>query len=318
MKTSVPLLVVVALAMLPVLRAEVSADRREIIFSGVQSATSAPEFVTLLNTDAAAVALELRIAGPDAVAFSVFGSPTVTLKPVEARVAGVVFNPPAGRIGALHASCEIVTAQGDVVAMVPLHGLSALGIEGPREAPMDQILATLGYAVDIGWSGLKGNVLAEPLGEEIAAPSFRRSGPGEVTMRPIARYSPDYPLPFGYYRMNGDQPRLVPIGTLARASATRFEHNCLFPTIATGGMTFDPGDEPFGLFTASPTHVAYTEDALNARLEPTHVAHAVRIYPARDRDGRLMAHTYLVGFEEASNGDYQDYLFLLTNVSPVP
>jgi len=63
--------------------------------------------------------------------------------------------------------------------------------------------------------------------------------------------------------------------------------------------------------------VAYSKDALNARLEPKHAAHAVRVYPARERVGQLLSHAYLICFEEATNGDYLDYVFLLSNADPV-
>ena len=43
---------------------------------------------------------------------------------------------------------------------------------------------------------------------------------------------------------------------------------------------------------------------------------AARIYPVKDRSGQLVPNTYLVTFEDATNGDYQDYVFLLTNARP--
>ena len=46
------------------------------------------------------------------------------------------------------------------------------------------------------------------------------------------------------------------------------------------------------------------------------MAHATRIYPVKDRAGQLVPNAYLVTFEDATNGDYQDYVFLLTNVRP--
>ncbi len=43
----------------------------------------------------------------------------------------------------------------------------------------------------------------------------------------------------------------------------------------------------------------------------------VRTYPLKDRAGVAIANAYLVCFEEAANGDYQDYVFTLSNVTPV-
>ena len=76
----------------------------------------------------------------------------------------------------------------------------------------------------------------------------------------------------------------------------------------------DPG-APFGLFTISETHSTYTEDAKNAGNA---VAHAARTYPLKDRAGTAIPNAYLVCFEEAANGDYQDYVFTISNVKPAP
>ena len=73
-------------------------------------------------------------------------------------------------------------------------------------------------------------------------------------------------------------------------------------------------DGEFGIFTTSMTHKTYTEDAKNAANQ---VKHAVRTYPLKDRAGVAIPSTYLVCFEEAANGDYQDYVFTLSNVVPV-
>lgn len=298
--------------------ATVCVDRDELVFSGVHGAVSEALFATVFHAGTPpSLDLEVRIAGEEAAAFAVSGSPRLTLKGLETRAVGIVFAPPAGRIGPLAAVCELVDGRGGVAARIRLRGLAAVGLEGPREPPLAQVFAALGFAVDPGWTTLAGNVEPAPMGEEIAAPRFRRAAPGDVHMLPVARYSPDFPLPFGYHLAGDPVPERVAIGTLARATSGNFEHNRLYPTVATGETRFDPGDAVFGLFTASPTHLAYSDSALNARLEPAHVAHAVRVYPARDHAGRPMPGAFLVCFEEARNGDYQDYVFLLSNVVPL-
>jgi hypothetical protein len=171
--------------------------------------------------------------------------------------------------------------------------------------------------VDIGWAGHRTHVKAELVGPEIPEPRFRQANPGPVNLIPVARYSPNFLPPFGYYRGATSRPGLTAIATLALASPSRYEHNCLKPSLASGDTEFDPGAEPFGLFTSSPTHVAYSQDDVNALLELTHIAHATPIYAAKDRQGHPMPNTYLVCFEEASNGDYQDYVFLINNVVAV-
>ncbi|MDP9150673.1 MAG: hypothetical protein M3O36_12145 [Myxococcota bacterium] len=50
----------------------------------------------------------------------------------------------------------------------------------------------------------------------------------------------------------------------------------------------------------------------------TNVVHRYRIWPLKDRAGNAVANSYLIGVEEASNDDYQDMVFTLSNVKPAP
>ena len=77
---------------------------------------------------------------------------------------------------------------------------------------------------------------------------------------------------------------------------------------------FDPGSATFALYLDLPDHRVFTDDSRNTAT----AIHGARVYPARDRLGVIVPNTYLVMIEEASNGDYQDYVFLLSNVVPVP
>jgi hypothetical protein len=53
----------------------------------------------------------------------------------------------------------------------------------------------------------------------------------------------------------------------------------------------------------------YSQDSLNTPAG----AHRFKSYPLKNQPN-----TYLIGIEEAANGDYQDYVFLLSNVTAVP
>jgi hypothetical protein len=106
------------------------------------------------------------------------------------------------------------------------------------------------------------------------------------------------------------------VGVLAKTITTP-QHQTLFPELSTGGRSFDPGTRTFGLYTRSATHTAYTSDDWNLLNSPGHAGHAARVYPAKDQNGKLLANTYIVCFEEAQNGDDQDYVFVLKNVQPV-
>ncbi|MEO7599655.1 MAG: DUF1080 domain-containing protein [Opitutus sp.] len=294
------------------------ADGAALVFSGPAAGLTTPQQVTLLNpTPAPSGPLRARLTGQQAGAFRFAGPAAFVMPPGGSQALSFQLRSGPEQIGVLSAVCEITDESGTVLHAIGLHGVSTPGLEGKREAPLRQVLDALGYAVDIGWDTLAGNIKPEPMGAEVGGQLFRAAGPGEVVMTPIARYSPDFLLPYGYYQPGAERPLLHVVGTLALATPDRPEQNILHPTVASGTIRFAPPAGPFGLFTASPSHVAYTEDVLNTRLEPTHAAHAVRVFPARARVGQPMPHAYLVCFEEASNGDYQDYVFLLENVAQV-
>jgi hypothetical protein len=46
--------------------------------------------------------------------------------------------------------------------------------------------------------------------------------------------------------------------------------------------------------------------------------HRYRTYPLKDRSGNPIANSYLIVLEEATNDDFQDMIFTLSNVTPVP
>jgi len=101
----------------------------------------------------------------------------------------------------------------------------------------------------------------------------------------------------------------------------------LFPPVDAGAMlTFDPGTESFGVFAESLMNAAslgsdgrfYQEDALNNDQGGVLPEHRVRAYPLKNRTGQAVANSYLLVCEEASNSDYQDYVFVISNVSPAP
>ena len=91
--------------------------------------------------------------------------------------------------------------------------------------------------------------------------------------------------------------------------------------------TFDPGTASFGLWVYSDQKTQkfgeggnmvngdydFSQDALNS---PANV-HRMKMYPLKTGTG-LVADTYLVAVEEAGNGDYQDYVFVMGNVSIAP
>src|SRR5437763_14537800 len=102
---------------------------------------------------------------------------------------------------------------------------------------------------------------------------------------------------------------------------------CALPILASGGTTFDPGTQSFGVWvytdeatqkydsgTAAYGDYDYTQDALNS---PANV-HRFKVYPLKDGTGAAVADSFLLACEEAANGDYQDYVFVLRNAKVAP
>jgi len=213
-------------------------------------------------------------------------------------------------------------------------------IQANYEATLGQILIALGYKLDVGqaqnnWnpntSMMAVNLPGVEAGtDEVAAPHFVKAGSGNVSMTLVARFSPPGVLPYGWYPSTS-ATTLNTVGTMSMTTdaQTSDKARMIAPPLAAGSATtFDPGSGAFGLWVFSDQKTEkyneggnvingdydYSQDALNA---PANV-HRFKSYPLKDASGASLAQKYLVAVEEAGNGDYQDYVFVLGNVSPAP
>jgi hypothetical protein len=227
----------------------------------------------------------------------------------------ISFHPEESFIGIAYAEFIIKTSDNSKF-IFPLRGLSTKALEGKNEPPLADVVNTLGFKINLGWTSLANHVKPDLQGDEIVALKFVKADDKLVEMIPVARYSPPFELPFGYYFEADSKPELHEVGILANSESYP-EHQTLYPALKSGSISFDPRDTEFGFYTISPSHDAFSEDVWNAHLFKEHVAHACRIYPIKDASGTLLPNQYLVCFEEASNGDYQDYVFVVKNIRPV-
>ena len=281
----------------------------ELIFSGTRNATSAPQSVVIRNDQTTPVAItDITLSGTNASGFTITQAPTLPLKlaPDATATIRVAFSP-RDTVGSL--SAQLAISQADAHTTVGLYGLSAQAREGSNEPPLHAIVQTLGYSIDVGGAQLILDKGPAPIGDEVLVPLFRQAGPGEVTLRPVARYSPGGPVAYGYYVPDN------PVDTREVGTVANDQGQSLNPARSAGTLTFDPGEQPFGFYADVTSYAAqktFTEDARNTGP----LAHAVRTYPVKNRRGATVPNTYLVCMEPASNGDYQDYVFLVSNVKP--
>ena len=213
-------------------------------------------------------------------------------------------------------------------------------IQANYEATLGQILIALGYKLNVGqaqdnWNPNSSMMAVnlpgiEANSDEVAAPHFVKAGTGSVTMTLVARFSPPGVLPYGWYPSTSSTT-MNTVGTMSMTSdaQTSDKARMIYPPLQAGSATtFDPGSGAFGLWVFSDQKTEkyneggntingdydYSEDALNA---PANV-HRFKSYPLKDAAGAIVGQKYLVAIEEAGNGDYQDYVFVLSNVSAAP
>ena len=272
----------------------------------------------------------VSIAGPDAAAF-VLDAPLrlpLTLEAGKTLTLALRFGP-QDKVGVLSATLRLETA--DRPLSLSLAGLSTPGLEGENEPPLAQAVRALGYGTDVCGqlktpdctSKLILGTSAPLLGQEVNAQMFRKAGAGPVTLTPVARYSPAGPLRFGLFTLQGGSPVPHQIGVVDGR-----QYQTLNPALdpldpaATDNVSFDPGNQNFGVYTGATEYsraADYTLDSLNASPKKDFnppVLHAMRVYPLSDEAGARVP-GYLVAVEASSNGDYQDAVFVLTGAEPV-
>jgi len=290
----------------------ISLDKTNLALSAIKGTGSKPDTLVLSTSGATVRITDIRITGADAAFFKIQSEKPKQVSSARSETVVVQFMPAPRYIGVAKATLEIKGPD----LTVPLTGLSTQGLEGENEATLSDIVQALGYQTNIGWSTLANHWRPERQGDELAPALFRKATDAPVEYIPVARYSPDFRVNFGYYTPTASGPSQHQVGVLAQAGSHP-EHQTLFPKLASGKKSFDPGNGIFGFYAVSPTHTAYSEDIWNMLFYSSHATHAMRIYPLRNKKGQTIENTYLLCMEEAANGDYNDYVFLIKNVTPV-
>lgn len=303
----------------------------EVALSGVRGEAGPTEMVRARNLlDRPVTISNVKVVGDAATLFSLKGAPAF---PVAIPAGGslsveVALGPPAdATVGLQRGALRFQTS--DVADEGPSADLAALvlsGREPEAEPSLQQIVEALGFAVDVGGKTLQLAATAQSPGDQVVgAVLFQRSRATPVAVNPIARFSADGPVPFGYY-LPGSSLRNVDtkqLGILVAGQA-----GTLNPEVEAGAETsFDPGDTRFGLWVTTPALPAsvatakraaqpvraFTESRRN-RGSPRSMA---RIFPLRARGGAAIPDSFLVAFGDVARADYQDAVFVISNVKLV-
>ncbi len=325
-----------------------NADR--VIVTGVRNTTTPPaqSVVSLHNGGQTAVQISsLAVSGANASLFQVNASLPATIMPgadmqitVEMMTSGPTLPaaPANFNDGSNLLTAELTATSSAGSSQASVYGLVL--IQDNYEPTLGQILTTLGYNLNVGqaqndWNPNTSMIATnlpgiETNSDEVAAPLFVKAGSSNVTMSVVARFSPVGVLPYGWYPSTNSATRTT-VGTMSMIADAQTSNKARMvypPLVAGSAASFDPGSGPFGLWVYSDQKTQefgeggnmtngdydFTQDALNS---PAGV-HRVKTYPLKDATGMAIPQSFLVAVEEAGNGDYQDYVFVLGNVNVAP
>lgn len=286
-------------------------NKSHVALSAVKDKPARSATITVKNPLGRPVPAALSIEGLDAAAFSAT-APAATLGAGESMEVTVHFKPVRG---AARYSAGLRVGSPEQGAFVVLQGIGLAAFEGKNEPPLQDIVHALGIPLEVGGSKLELDTNADKIGEGIPAQAFVPAGSGKARITPLARFSPPGSTPFGCALIG--KAFLVEIGKLADSTELADAHQCLFPPLEGGAKSveFDMPSGAVAFWMQGPKFMS------SIGLEPdskSTIKHTARVYPVTRFQGRDMKDAFVVGFEEAANGDYQDALFLIENVKPVP
>jgi hypothetical protein len=162
-----------------------------------------------------------------------------------------------------------------------------------------------------------------------AAGLFRKAGTGPVKFGPKIGLGLETRTRGGWYkqpRSADTAPEKVPLWSYVfknTADDLRAGKNLPPPLERESKTEFEPGDDPFGLWVSNDgldDGGVFTQPALVARLNRrlAKQPYKAMIYPRRDRStGRIVPHSYVIGWEYSTNDDFQDVVCQIDNVDLV-
>ena len=285
--------------------------RNLVSLSAVSQQIARTRFLIVKNVAEERVETPTEIVGSDAGAFEVIDPPLELAAGKKGRWT-LAFRPIRGA-GRYTAGLQI--GSGENRRFVVLQGIGLEAFEGENEPPLQDIVSAFGMALDVGGASLSLDTQAPVIGDGVDCAYFRMAGSGKVRITPLARFSPPGPTPVGIFTKG--EEALQELGQLAKSTGGYPDaHQALLPPLKgeSKSIEFEPGDAAFGFYMKGHHYTSFTDPE-----RPTKAAidHTARIFPISSFQGRALEHAWMIAFEEAKNGDYQDVVLMVENVMPV-
>lgn len=202
--------------------------------------------------------------------------------------------------------------------VVQLSGFWQSVSEGGQEPELVEIVKVFGYTTVIVGSGqqLNRQGRVQAVGDEVLSPYWQRADNSKpVSVRQLAAYHTQGNITVVYWHAKGSNT------TSAIFTQTGIDGQTLLPrrdaTLPAAG-TFSPSGV-FGFKIdgewSDPTKNNQTPDRNNGCSGSC--GHHVRFWPVKDRQGVLIANTWLMTMDYSGiNYDYNDNVYLITNIKP--
>jgi len=286
-------------------------DKTLLSLSAVKDKPARSGTIVVKNPLKHSLPADVSIVGKDAGAFSATSS-KMELAAGESMEVSVNFKPIRGA-DRYSAGLRIGTPESGT--FVILQGIGLAAFEGKNEPPLQSIAYALGMTLNIGDSKLELDTKADTIGDSQDVRYFAKAGEGKIRITPLARFSPPGATPFGIVAKGTTV--LVESGKLADSNKVADAHQCLLPPLEGGASSveIETPAEGFAFYLNAHQYVSFTDPGLPTEAK---IARTGRVYPAQRLAGRDLKDAFVVGFEEAANGDYQDALFLIENAKPLP
>ncbi|QJF50330.1 carbohydrate-binding protein [Roseobacter ponti] len=313
---------------------DAAADDR-LVFTNIENGPAGQEFrneatFTISNPGFAAAAIEdITIGGADADAFEISGGSPAFINPGQSLDITVTYtgidgvNDDAAVLQ--QAVLTIASPLGDQT--ISLAGLAQFQSEEGEEPTVAQIVEAFGYTTDVAQDALDNDGVVEAVGDEVLMPYLQRlddTKPVEV-------------INMAAFLQQGNISRLSIHDTDSDDLTELFagddnQGQTVLPdglVVGTGdtgsvGRAILNRDTGFGLkvtVDGRPTFAAWTDPEINKAddaLGVTDEGHYIRFFEAKDANGDVIEGTF-IGIQDYPGGgnfDYNDAMFLVTNVQP--